>query len=429
MARFYAPFNPSYTNATLIGLGYDKRWIISGDSASSATQRNGLIASRSALSGQMLAQLNAANTFVTTTRGIILPGDGITFSGGNLSWNNVYSGSIDGLKYEVDPSVRIKQPISIADTGIIGAVTPADPGSILQGYYYSASTAVDETIRLLIYSGSASFVLQADGGPYQRPGNYPSKTLHSVYHDYQLTYFAWDDFTPGKPREAATTTPASSNINNTYWYSNSFNITLNWSNSNHEFLNDANAVPIVNLTIVTESISGTTTVTSSGDIVTFAGANQYIWNIPNDFLNNSGVGGTATYQVTASVKLRDHTLFASESISSFGSSSADPKTLILTRLFARNYKYLANPTTRNPFDFTIDCDEFPFTGATYYATKNSVLTATGGETIYTATDSNNPGTAASGYYYDHTVGAVDTIYEVEPFANGNITQGILYSCA
>lgn len=415
MARFYAPFDPNYTNGTLIGSGHNKRWIAGGDSASAATVRNGLIASRSALSGQMLAQLNAANTFVTPTRGIIIPSDGITFSAGNLSWNNVYSGSIRGLKYEEDPSVRISQSISVNDTNIIGAVTPADPGSILQGYYYSASAAVDETLRLLIFSASGGSLTL--GGPYQRPGNYPSRTLHSVYHDYQLTYFAWDDFTPGAPREAATTTPASSNINNTYWYSNPFDITLNWSNSNYEFLNDANSVPIVNLTIVTESISGTTTVTSSGDIVTFAGANQYIWNIPNDFLNNSGLGGTATYQVTASVKLRDHTLFASESISSFGSSSADPKTLILTRLFARNYKYLASGFTQGA-----SCTQFSGATTTYYTWKNSALS--GGEFIYTSTDTNNPGGAANGFYLDVGPGAGE-VYEIQ--SNGFV-EPIIKSC-
>lgn len=413
MARFYAPFDPEYTNSTLENtFNYNRRWIAGGASASSATQRNGLITSRSVLSGQVLSQLDAANTFVTSTRGIIVPSDGITFGGGNMSWNNVYSGSLRGLKYESDPSVRISQSISINDTSLIGGVSPADSVSILQGYYYSASAAVNETVRLVIFSGSASLTL---GGPYDRVGNYPSRTLHSLYHDYQLTYFAWDDFTPGTPRSTILATPA--NISNEYYYTNPFNISLGWSSTNYEFKNDALARPVVKLEMISESVSGPVTVTSSGDMLLLAGESNITWSIANDPLNNGSLGGIGTYQLSASVKFRDHTLFLSESINSDGTASNNTGTLILRRLFPRSYKYLASGFTQGA-----SCTQFSGATTTYYTWKNSALS--GGEFIYTSTDTNNPGGAANGFYLDVGPGAGE-VYEIQ--SNGFV-EPIIKSC-
>jgi hypothetical protein len=36
-------------------------------------------------------------------------------------------------------------------------------------------------------------------GPYVRKGTNESRTLHSIWHDADLNYFAWDDFSPGQP--------------------------------------------------------------------------------------------------------------------------------------------------------------------------------------------------------------------------------------
>jgi hypothetical protein len=52
--------------------------------------------------------------------------------------------------------------------------------------YESASVAVSTVL------GSIQ-----DGGPYGRIGLNPSRTLHTVYHDPETRYFAWDDFSPG----------------------------------------------------------------------------------------------------------------------------------------------------------------------------------------------------------------------------------------
>jgi hypothetical protein len=38
------------------------------------------------------------------------------------------------------------------------------------------------------------------GGPNGRPGLNAWRTLASLWHDHALTYFAWDDFTPGTPQ-------------------------------------------------------------------------------------------------------------------------------------------------------------------------------------------------------------------------------------
>lgn len=40
----------------------------------------------------------------------------------------------------------------------------------------------------------------ADSGPYGRLGLNQWRTLASLWHDGDLTYFAWDDFTPGEPQ-------------------------------------------------------------------------------------------------------------------------------------------------------------------------------------------------------------------------------------
>lgn len=413
MARFYAPFDPLYTNSTLENtFNYNRVWIAGGASASAATQRNGLIVSRSALSGQMLAQLDAANTFVTPTRGVIIPGNAISFTSTDLSWTSAYTGSIRGLKYESDPSVRISQSISTGDTGIVGPTQPTDGGTILKGYYESASKAVDETVRLVIFSGSASATLTS---PYLRPGNYPSRTLHSLYHDYQFTYFAWDDFTPGTPRSTILATPA--NISNEYYYTNPFNISLGWSSTNYEFKNDALARPVVKLEMISESVSGPVTVTSSGDMLLLAGESNITWSIANDPLNNGSLGGLGTYQVTASVKFRDHTLFLSESINSDGTASNNTGTLILRRLFPRSYKYLASGFVEDD-----PCTQFSGATTTYYTWKNSALS--GGEFIYTSTDTNNPGGAANGFYLDVGPGAGE-VYEIQ--SNGYV-EPIIKNC-
>jgi hypothetical protein len=37
------------------------------------------------------------------------------------------------------------------------------------------------------------------GSPYTRLGTNPWRTLASMWHDHDMTYFAWDDYTPGRP--------------------------------------------------------------------------------------------------------------------------------------------------------------------------------------------------------------------------------------
>jgi len=201
MARFYAVFDPSTTadigNSPYF---YEKRYIganagaSSSLSASAALLRDGLIASRSALSAEMYAQMDASNK--NGAKGIIIPYDVLTTNGSNLEFSNVYTSSISGV---VHPASSLTRPsdtfISSSDPRLYAT---GDTGAILKSYYTNAGSAVTTLLasKIQVAVGNTT-----NAGPFQRAacsGKTNQKNT-SINYDYDFSYFAWDDFQPGDP--------------------------------------------------------------------------------------------------------------------------------------------------------------------------------------------------------------------------------------
>lgn len=211
MARFYATFDNS-TNATLEGTSstysFDRLQFTNGSALKTA-----LLNARTALSAQFYAQINAANQ--NGNLGVTVPTDGYTISGGNIT-NSVAATA--GLYtnaeavYNSDLRDRPHPPITIAtSTG----VSPADPWTIAESYYTACNTALQNAM-----AGIGGLQSQPVGGVYARLGSVYSNsaTLESLWNDNDMTYFAWDDYTPGRPTSIAvnvsTTLVIVSGINN-----------------------------------------------------------------------------------------------------------------------------------------------------------------------------------------------------------------------
>lgn len=226
MARFYARFDQASESA-LDSDYFDKR-TLGADSASGALLRNGLITSRSALSAAMFAELNLQNHY--GTNGPIIPREinNITQAAGALSWNNVYTSSVfPGVITPADYRTRPTASITTADTasGALVARSPADPGSINENLYLSASAAVNAVLNS--FSSGQSPLIVAN------QGNNTSRTIHSVWHDKNTQYFAYDNFTPGTPQSLAareTYSPTSTSSSNGTIY----------LSASREYLNDFN---------------------------------------------------------------------------------------------------------------------------------------------------------------------------------------------
>lgn len=196
MARYYAKFDQG-SDATLDSDFFDRR-TIGASSASAALVRDGLIVSRSALSAAMKAVLDDQNE--KGTNGPIIPrevGNIIqTGAGGTLTFNNVFtSTTIPGI---VTPADYRTRPTASVDTndGNLTPRSPADSGLINNDLYLSASNAVTTVLNL--FSNGDSPLTPSN------QGNFPTRSLHSVWHDKNLQYFAYDNFTPEQPTVDAT---------------------------------------------------------------------------------------------------------------------------------------------------------------------------------------------------------------------------------
>lgn len=205
MARFYAKFD-SQSVAGLDNDLFDKRRISLG-SASAALLRDGLIASRSAVSADVYDDLDVSNRL--WSNGTYFPPDQQTFPSATLtSWSTAYSSSVPGIQSysagsntyggtsEVNYSLRPTASITSTMNTLVGPESPLDPVQLNYQTYLSASNAVKAVLDTIQNAASPSPAAQT---PYTRPGNIPSRTLHSIWHDPELNYFAWDDFTPGAP--------------------------------------------------------------------------------------------------------------------------------------------------------------------------------------------------------------------------------------
>ena len=192
MARFYAKFDSGSAGwVTALDNDYFERRRISTTSASAAALRDGLIASRSAVSADVYADLPA--TYENGALGTIIPGSVVTTDLSTyVSWSNAYTASATtppapGIIIPAD--YRSRPTSSIAIDSRIGG--PTGSGGVSYTTYNNATTAVN-TILSAIQDGAG-----VTNSPYTRLGSNSSRTLHSIWHDYDLQYFGWDDFTPG----------------------------------------------------------------------------------------------------------------------------------------------------------------------------------------------------------------------------------------
>jgi len=200
MARFYARFD-SGSQTQLDNDYFDKRRI-STNSASGAQFRDGLIASRSAVSADVYDDLDSANK--TSDRGTYFPPDAATFPTSTLlSWSTAYTSSVLGIKTPtsntyggggaINYSQRPTASILSTMTAFVTKSVPNDPVQLNFDVYKSASGAVTATLNQI----------QNGAGTAQTPSTRTSydtaRTFFSLWNDPTMSYFAWDDFTPGTP--------------------------------------------------------------------------------------------------------------------------------------------------------------------------------------------------------------------------------------
>jgi hypothetical protein len=109
----------------------------------------------------------------------------------NISFTNLYTNP--NAVWPSNPQTRPTAPILTSSPGS-APVSPTDGGAFTASLYTDAQTALGNAL-----AGIAS------GGPNGRIGLNAWRTLASLWHDHDLTYFAWDDFTPGTPQSLQNT--------------------------------------------------------------------------------------------------------------------------------------------------------------------------------------------------------------------------------
>lgn len=401
MARFYARFDsgsPGGWNTPLdseaADTGFFDRRYVSAGSASAALLRDGLIASRSAVSTDVYVDLDDGNQ--DGSKGIYFPPDSGPFSTNNstfVSWSNAYTSSFDGIKtptsneYGYADSVpnyskRPTASVTSGMTNIIGPATPVDSIGVAYSTYTAATTAVKAVLDAI-----------QSGGPYGRLGNYPNRTLLSVWHDPDLQYFAWDDFTPAQPLSFGVTDPG--NISDEYYYTNDFNYTFSWG-PGYTYKADAKARPIISASLhptgSTVSVQDLTATLLSEGVVT------YNWLIDRDNI----IPANGNYEVDANLKLRDSKLYnATPSLNSDGTPATitNGGLLKLTRLYANS---IAGPIA----GYDTVCANYGGP-VTRYATVAEGNELDGADIyVYVNTDTASPSGISTGWYYAVNIGKV-----------------------
>lgn len=207
MARFYAKFDAGTVGYLDSGDYFNKLRIHSG-SSSAALYRDGLLASRSLLSADVYDDLDSVNQ--NAGIGTFFPIDSASTNipANFVSWSTAFTSSVPGIKtptelpfndygsdtFQINYSLRPTASISYSSS-LVTPTTPLDPIKVSYTTYYSASQAVVNTLNTIQTTQSNNTLTT----PYTRPGNFPSRTVHSIWHDPTMSYFAWDDFTPGTP--------------------------------------------------------------------------------------------------------------------------------------------------------------------------------------------------------------------------------------
>jgi hypothetical protein len=225
MARWYASFDNSTVAAREAAAsdGYYERVNISNGS----TLKTALLSTRQALSDAAYAEINAGNR--DGSLGIVVPPDVVTRGGGNYSWTNLYRNT--AAIWPSDPRVRPTAQILATNSD---PVSPTDAGTISDTLYTNAQTALENC-----------FTAMTGGGPRGRFGLNPWRTLASIFHDHNLTYLAWDDFTPGTV-QSFTVTGLGGTTN--------FVAALTWGS--WQFPNDANTGNTVDIAVTLTRTDG-----------------------------------------------------------------------------------------------------------------------------------------------------------------------------
>lgn len=186
MARFYA----HYQNTTVSGLEassgtnyYDRRAV---NTTNAATARTSMLAARDILSAQFYADIASA-TNRNGNLGIVVPTDAMTNNGTTVSGANIYTDTTPApaAVWQSDPRTRPTAQLLIAGT----ESTIVDAWDVTTLAYNDCLTARGDYMTAI-----------TGGSPYTRLGTNQWRTLASMWHDHDMTYFAWDDYTPGQPQ-------------------------------------------------------------------------------------------------------------------------------------------------------------------------------------------------------------------------------------
>jgi len=364
MARFYARFDsgsgvggwtPDTPTSDLDGTspnGYFNRLRISNGSASAALLRDGLIASRSAVSTDFYEELDSVNQ--NGGLGIFFPADQIQTVAGILT-ASAYTASAantQGIFTPTNYRTRPTASITSSQTTLIGPTNPLDSGSVNYNVYLAASSAVKTVLESTQNGAGTPFT------PFNRSGNRVSRTLHSIWHDPDLQYFAWDDFTPGTPQGLTLTESSSTD----FYYTNDFKVRLNWSSA-YQYRNDAQAQSLVSFQF---SPTGELPIQALKTTTLPAGSTSYTWTI-----NQSNIVENTTHQVTATVKFRDAQIVA-EGGTTIG-DGADANIAGDTVNYIRLHAYKVRSRATEPVG-TVNCDTFTGAEIDLYTTKSLVST-------------------------------------------------------
>jgi hypothetical protein len=211
MARYFTSFDGNRPEGGVFpDFGFDllplhEQLLMEGTLEERTNLRAGLLASRSALSDEVYTELDSINQ--DGGKGIYFPPD--TFiTASSLYTASAYTSSVPGivipppnfgafskLDFEVRPTASI-----FSDSSLVTPTVPLDSASFSSTLYLSASDAVSRVLNL-------NYPVIGQGGMYALPGNFPDRTFHSAWHDPDVTFFAWDNFTPGPPNLQVISSP------------------------------------------------------------------------------------------------------------------------------------------------------------------------------------------------------------------------------
>jgi hypothetical protein len=267
VARFYA-HNANTTVSALEVIDasncYERRTM----DANGPTRRTAIINARATLSASFYSSIDVGNR--NGTLGIVVPADAYTNNGTNVSGANLYTNT--AAQWPSDPRVRPTAQIVISNST---AVSPTDNFTAPTSEYNAARVAFGDYMAAI-----------TNGSPYARLGLNVWRTLASIWHDHDVQYFAWDDFTPGQLQSFA------SAVNSGVGEPEELRFT-----GNYQFANDRN--PDARIELIA-TLTGPSTY-SLNTLVTPSGS-SFVY----DWQPNSGSSVTpGSYSLSVTARVRD----------------------------------------------------------------------------------------------------------------------------